>query len=137
MAIGAQGTQLQREDPATPGTYTTVAEVRNIGGPGLSVDTSDVTSHDSGPWREFISTLIDPGEVSLDLNFLPDDPTQTALLDDLQARRVGTWRLLFPNGATWGFPALVTGFEPSSPHDGELSASATLKVTGQPDFAAA
>lgn len=140
-ALSAFGTQLQVGDGKTPEQFTTIAEVTKIGGPKLSLDTEDVTSHDSqGGWEEAIGTVLRSGEVSLDINYVPVDPTHdaaTGLISRMVARSVDNYKLVFPDtGSTeWSFAALVTGFELDAPHDGKLAASVTLKVTGQPTLA--
>lgn len=141
-AVAAYGTKLLVGDGATPTeAFAALAEVRNIGGPNTSVDTTDVTPHStSAPWRHHVATLIDGGEVSLDLNFLPDAADQSALRADMIARTKRNFRIEWPTVPTAhraSFAAFVTGFQPSAPHDGELSASVTLKVTGAVTFGAA
>lgn len=134
----AFGTKLKRG--GTGGTA--IAQVTNIGGPGMSVETYDVTSHDStGKWREFVSGLKDGGEISLDLNFDPANATQKAAaggaLFDMTAGTATNYALVFPDSATtsWTFNAFVTAFEPTAPHDGKLTATCTLKITGAPTLA--
>lgn len=134
----AYGTKLKRGGTAG----TAVAQVTNISGPGISVDTYDVTSHDStGKWREFVSGLKDGGEISLDLNFDPAGATQKAaaggLLFDMTAGTSTSYALVFSDSATtsWTFSAFVTAFEPAAPHDGKLSATCTLKITANPTLA--
>ena len=118
---------------------TEYAGVTNISGPGLSLDTVDVTSHDStGAWEEVVGTILRYGEISLDLVYDPADATHKyaagGLLYDLVSRTAIALTLEFSDTATttWSFNALVTGFEPGMPVDGFLGASATLKLTGQP-----
>ena len=118
---------------------TEYAGVTNISGPGLSLDTVDVTGHDStGAWEEVVGTILRSGEISLDLVYDPADATHKyaagGLLYDLVSRTAIALTLEFSDTATttWSFNALVTGFEPGMPVDGFLSASATLKLTGQP-----
>lgn len=126
--IAAFGTRLKKGAAA-------IAEVTNITGPGLSVDTTDVTSHDSTEgWEEVVAGIIRSGEVTLDLNYLPSNATHKALVTDLVSRQANTYSLVFPDTAqtTWSFSALVTGFSPGAPYDGKLSASVTLKLTGKP-----
>ena len=115
------------------------AQVTNISGPGLSVDTEDVTSHDStGGWEEVVATILRSGEISLDIVYDPANATHKyaagGLLYDLVQKTAIALTLVFPNTAatTWSFNAFVTGFEPSGPVAGGLGASVKLKITGQP-----
>ena len=115
--------------------------MRDISGPSLALDTEEVTSHDStGGWEEFVGTILRSGEVSFDLNFLPANATQSyaaGLIADMVARTRRNFQLIFtnPGVTTWTFAAFVTAFEPSAPVAGALTASASLKITGQPVLA--
>jgi len=129
----AFGTQFKRG-------ATAIAYIQNISGPGLAADTEDVTTHDStAAWEEHVVTILRSGEVSLDLEYDPAAATHKnasgGLLYDLVSRTAQTYSIVFPDATTWSFSAFVTGFEPSSPHDGALTASAKLKLTGQPTLA--
>ena len=141
MGISAFGTLLKIGDGGSPESFTTVAEVSSIGGPTLSLDPIDVTSHDStGGWRQFVGGLLDGGEVSLEINYDPVGATHdasTGLIADMVARTLRNFQLVFPDtgNTTWTFAALITAFEPSEPIDDKLSASVTLKVSGQPTLA--
>lgn len=116
--------------------FTTVAEVTNISGPGLSMDTIETTHMESpGAFREFIASLKDPGSVSIDLNFLPSNLNQQGFTSDFLNRTRRNFRIDWPDGlARWAFGGYVVSFEPSAAIDDKLSASAEIKVTGEPTF---
>jgi len=118
---------------------TDIAELTNIGGVNISMDTIDVTNHDSSDaYREFIGGLVDAGEVPVEGNFYPGDAGQVALLTALNNRTSSAFVITFPAavGATWTFNALVTGFMAAdAPIDGALPFSATLKISGKPTLA--
>lgn len=121
---------------------TTVAGVTNIGGPGLTLETIDVTNHSStNAWREFVGGLKDGGEVSLDIVFDPAAATHRnasgGLLYLLTTRVSGSFSITFPDsgGTVWSFTAFVTSFEPSGAVADGLTASVTLKITGAPTLA--
>jgi len=131
----AYGAQLKRGAVA-------IAAIQSISGPGLALDTEDVTSHDStGAWEEVVGTILRSGEIGLDIVYDPNEATHKnaagGLLADLVSRTAQTFSLVFATtpAVTWSFSALVTGFEPDLPHDGALTASVTLKLTGQPTLA--
>ena len=128
----AYGTLLKRAG-------TTIANVQSISGPGLTLDTEDVTTHDStAAWEEVVATILRSGEVSMDIIYDPNAATHKyaagGLLSDLVLRTAVSYTLIFPSSGTvtWTFTAFVTGFEPSAPHDGALTASVTFKLTGAP-----
>lgn len=138
-AVSAFGTLVKIGDGATPTeNFTTIAELRKVGGPKLKLETIDVTVHNTTePWRQFIGGLLDGGEVSLDLNFIPTDGTHdpsTGLLSDMINRVQRNFQIVFPDDdtTTWEFTALVTGFDMNSEPAGVLMATVTLKLTGSP-----
>jgi len=110
---------------------STVIQVQNISGPGLSLDTADVTTHDStGAWEEAVGTILRSGEVTFDIVYDPAAATHALILTQLAARAAIAMTLVLKGGVTWTFSALPTGFSPSAPHDGALTASVTYKPTG-------
>lgn len=114
---------------------TPISSVRSIGGPGLSADTIDVTTHDSvDAWEEVVVSLLRSGEVSLELIYDPADADHIALLSTMVGRGYEPFALWFPDDSqtAWEFDAFVTGFEPSGAVDAELMANVTLKITGVP-----
>ncbi len=121
---------------------TTVAGVTNIGGPGLTLETIDVTNHSSASaWREFVGGLKDGGEISVDIVFDPVAATHKnasgGLLYLLTTRASASFTITFPDAAptTWTFAAFVTSFEVGAPVADGLTASVTLKITGAPTLA--
>lgn len=118
--------------------FTTVGNVTNINGASLALDNEDVTTHDSsGGWEETIPTILRLGEATLDLIFDPNNTTQNdemGLVFKAENKVLTNCKIIFPSNplVTWSFPAYVTGFEPSASVDGALTASATLKLGGQP-----
>lgn len=133
--IDATGTALSRSNMQSTPTFTDVANIMDITGPGISRNTIDVTSHDSpNGYREFLGGLRDGGEVTFDINFDPAEDTHSQLITDLDAADPIDYRVEFPNGATWTISGILTGFEPGAPVDDKLTASVTIKVTGKPTF---
>lgn len=140
-AISAFGTLLKVGDGGSPEQFTTIAELRSISGPSFQADVLDATVHNTPtPWREFISGLLDGGEISLEINFIPTGPTHdgsTGLLHDFVEREQRNYQLVFPDAAntTWTIPGIVTGFEMNADPAEILSASVTIKVNGAPTLA--
>lgn len=118
---------------------TAYAQAKSISGPGMSLDTEDVTSHDStGAWEEVVGTILRSGEISMDIVYDPAHATHKyaagGVIYDFVQRTAIALTLVFPDAATttWSFNALVTGFEPQGPVDGALTATVKFKLTGQP-----
>ena len=53
----AFGTLLKLGDAGSPETFTTVAEITDLDGVDIKLDTDDATSHDSNFWEESIATI--------------------------------------------------------------------------------
>jgi predicted secreted protein len=131
-AIHAYGTLLQRVTAVGPPVVAeTVGEVKDISGPGSEKDTIEATNHSSPDgYKEYIGGLKDGGEVTFDVNFVPDDALSQSLLDEFEASVTADYRLLFPETSSMTFSGFLTGFEVAAPVDDVLSASVTIKVTG-------
>lgn len=137
-AIDSFGTLLKIGDGGATESFTTIAEVKDITGPGLEQAANEVTSHGStNGWREFIGGLKDGGEVTFEVNFVPTGATHdetTGLIAELTGGTVTNYQVVWPDSGstTWQFAALCTAFEPGAPVDGVLMASVTLKISGEP-----
>lgn len=131
--INAFGTELRRGDGAPTEVFTAIAEATSISGPGIEREEIDVTSHQSpNAWMEFIGGLKNAGEVSAEVNY---DPVEhDSLVADFNDADPRNYQLAFPTSpeTVWSFAAILTGFEPDSPHDDKLSAELTFKITGEP-----
>lgn len=122
-----------------------VAEVTGITPPNISRETQDATHTESpGGYREFIAGLKDGGEVTTELNLVPDSASTALLLGlfDLEGSAALTQcRIIFPDGdadaspitaSVWAFSAICTGLTPEAPLAEKMAASATWKISGKP-----
>jgi hypothetical protein len=140
VTLGGDGTgavTAAAEAPLDGGVdelYTSVAEITSLSGPSESMDTIEATHMTSpGARREFIASLLDSGEVSGEMNFLPGDANQQGFRNDLNSRIRRRWQIVYTDESltTYEFDAFVTSNEPSANVDDKLTASFTLKVTGE------
>lgn len=134
-AVAAFGTLLKLGTTnTTAAVFSTIAEVGDIEGPNDSVDTIEVTNHSSsGAMKEFIAGLIDPGEVSFPINWIPSDATHdetTGLESVKNARALRHYQITFPDSTKCEFSALCTKFARKAPVSGKMSADITLKISG-------
>lgn len=134
LALFAQGTELRRGDGASPEVFTTIAHVtEEIPFPQLLSDSKEVTDHDSPDHtKQYIATLIDPGQLKVTINYLPQEATHKTLIADAQSRTIGNWQMKMVDVANsvWSFTAFVMGFQPKGPLDNVYIADITFQVTG-------
>ena len=130
-AVSGKGTILDWDG-------ATILELTSVSGPTESMSPIDVTNHDSADaFREFISGILDGGEISFEGNFIKGDSTgQIAMHTDFQAGSKKTWIIKMP-GWAGGVPqatgsGFVTAFSMSYPYDDKITISGTIKVTGKP-----
>jgi len=119
-----------------------VAALKSIGGIEISVETVDVTTHDSvDAYKEYIAGLLDAGEVAIAGFFdYADANGQVAMVADCAARAVKSAVVTFPvsTGTSWSFNGLITAIKiGDAPTDDGIPFSATIKVSGKPTLAVA
>lgn len=140
------GAHLQMGDGNSPENFVSVLGIKSITGPNMQRATHDVTTMDSGTFREFIGGLVDAGEISFEANFLPRDTTQNqetggfmAEFDKSSCDSRGNWRITLPECAGesdgyWEFEGIVTGQQVQMPMDDLMSFSGTIKISGRPNL---
>jgi len=111
------------------GAWTTLAEVYSAAPPSDSDDLVDVTHYQSpGRRREYVSGLVDGGDVSFEMNHVPGSAT-----DLFMAAASGSPReieITYPNGVKLSFNGIRQSYEIQSPVDDKITATASFKVTG-------
>lgn len=134
QATSAYGTKIKMGDGASPETFTEIPEVGDITGPGIDVETEDVTTHGSaasGANREFIPTLITNSDCEFELNYVHSDPLHIALRNAAQNRTKKNFQKVNPAGTeTISFSGYVVGIAFADPVDGARKFPVTIKVTG-------
>lgn len=122
---------------------TPVAELTSVGGIAIVTETIDVSNHDTeGGYREFVPSLKDAGEFTVEGNFVGADAGQQAVYQAAQSGEVTPVTITFPkcgaeiSGAKWQCDCLVTSCTPvgDATVDAQLTFTATLKVSGRPTF---
>lgn len=140
-ATSSFGTLLKIGDGGGTEVFTTIAEVLDIDGPEIELRRAEATNHSSpGGWVERIGTLLDGGQITFMVNFLPQNATQSysaGLLQDQVNRTKRNFQIVFtdPGTTTWTLPCLVAKFKPAAPVEGVLHSEVTLEVAGQPTLA--
>lgn len=116
---------------AAPAAFVEVAEVINVTPGEATADRIDATHMQSpGRRREYISGLIDNGEASFEINWIPGSPTDELIRGLLASGAVVQHRITFNNDVTVTFDAAVTGFSKAIPIDDRMTATVTVAVSG-------
>lgn len=115
--------------------FTNIAEVKSISGPNTSSQIIDVTHMESdNSTREFLPSLIDPGEISFNVNWLPTNTSHTGLAADQRLRIRRNFQLVFSNTAatTLAFAGYVTAVGITAEIESVLQGAITIKLTSWP-----
>jgi hypothetical protein len=118
------------------GSYTAVAQSKDLAGPSPEIGDIDMTNNDSpNNTKEYYpgGGLIEPGELEFQLIY------EKGQCDDLYTTfgdGIGYWyRETFPDGSQWKFPGYIKGFgTEGETDDGLFENNITLKLTGKPVF---
>lgn len=101
-----------------------MAEILNVNHSGISREAVDDTHMGTTTARSFQpSDLYDPGELSVELQF--DETTKPPITNASE-----TVTVTFPSGTTWAATGFMTGFEYTDPLEDKMTATATLKFSG-------
>lgn len=118
----------------TTPAFVEVAEVINVTPGEATADRIDAT-HMQSPnrRREYISGLIDNGEASFEINWVPGSATDELLRDLFESGETVEHRITFPGDAprpTVTFDASIIGFSKAIPIDDRMTATITVAVSG-------
>ncbi len=142
----AYGTVIQYIDPDfvyDPGEplelgETIIHQVADISGPEISVETIDVTTHDSPDhYNEFIPGAADGGELTFELVFDPSLNGHGAIVDLVTRRLLIEFALILPGDTgRWNFLGMFSKCGHTATVKDALRASVGVKVSGKPTFTA-
>jgi len=118
-------------DDGTGLNFVSLLEVTSIDLPESNTDEVEVT-HMKSPNRtkEFIAGLTDPGECSVEVNWIQGNATDVELNALKVSGEVRAMQITFEGGTTWTFDGYVKGYKPTAPLGDELKATASIRVTG-------
>jgi hypothetical protein len=135
QAMIGYGTLVSFESTTSPGdcpvSYTPLAEIKNVTPPNQQADQVDVT-HNTSPQRrrEFVSGLINPGDATFEMNFIPGSASDLRI-QALQTSGLNVnTRITYPNLINWDFLCFVKGYAIKSETAAGMVATVTLTVTG-------
>lgn len=123
------------------GTLTELAEITAVTPPNSQ--TADVeATHMKSPnrRREYIAGLIDDGEGTFEMNYVPGSATD-ALIQQAQTEGDSrNYKIVIPDGAFgWKIEGvcIIKGYERNVPIDDRMTATLTIRFSGAADEAAA
>lgn len=130
-AVASKKSALLRGNGANPQTFTLVGEIRDISGPDGQTGLIEVTTLESDG-KEYVVDVPDFGNVSLQMNLDENDAPQLGMENDFytQAKRDFRLRLSTPLQKTLAFSGYVTAFAYGARVGSQLTANATIKITG-------
>lgn len=134
-AIKAQATTVKMGDGATPEVFTTIGGVTSFSGIDGEATEIDITSLTSTA-KEYLVGLTDPGNMTLEVNYDPDDAQQTAVRTALDAGTLKNFEITLtdttPTVIT--FSAYVKSFSISGGVDDKMNGSISLRISGSVTF---
>jgi hypothetical protein len=144
IGLPAVGTQLQFGAGNSPETFTSVANISKIGGPTMQGTVVDVTSMSvTNAFRQKLVTLLEGGDVSFDLYWIPMLANHQAMLGFFLQRGQGgvagvpiDWRMVFPDqdGTTYTFSGFISKMNFDLEVAGVVKAACVLTITGAVGF---
>ena len=143
-AFAGRGSSLELGSGSPTPTFTAIAELRKISRGGSKADIADVTNMESGNYRESLPTLLTPGEISFEGNYIPSDATQASLQTQCDNQTLSPWQIILPPTGSpptsqggWSFNAYVTALDiPELQVDKEATIAGKLTITGKPAYSA-
>lgn len=124
-------TVLELALASKPTEFTHIVEMFTATPPSDTDDQVEATHFQSpNRYREYIPGLSDGGEASFELNHIPGSTTDR-FLSSIKGKRLIA-RLTFPNGVQVIFQGSRQGYEKNIPLDDRMTATLTLKVSGEP-----
>lgn len=117
-----------------------LAEITSVTLPNPQVEDVEAT-HFKSPnrRREYIAGLIEDGEGTFEMNYVPDSATDNAIEDALNAGDARAYKIVVPDGANgWEISGtcIVKGYERMVPIDDRMTATLTVRFTGSSTEAA-
>lgn len=122
---------MSRGDAASPEVFTGVADVVSISGPAITKDEIEVTALDSSA-KEFIGALDDPGELTMELNWNPQDSEHVNLRADAEGSVVRNYQVVWSDVSNTqvDFAGEVMEFSLNTEPNDAVKGSVRIKISG-------
>lgn len=123
MADVARGVVLKIDTVA-------IGKITSLSGPSITAAAIDTTDLDATA-KTFLAGPYDPGEITIELMFEPDDTRHAELFADIKAGTESVYKLQWTDGGStiYTVDGIVTGFTPGAAVDGALTCSVTIKLS--------
>lgn len=134
--LSSHGTLLARAPIATPGVFTTIAELGDITPPEFMRNEFDATAQQENI-DSYVLGVLRRGAFTVPINFIPTDATHDHLTGLYKAMiteppPIEGYRLTYMStGILWILSGQVKGIAPKAPVDGKLSADVTIRFSGK------
>lgn len=133
------GTLVKMGDGGVPETFTAIAELRGeIAFDGMESEEIDVTTHNNainGRFREKLPGLIDPGNLTFEVNYVAVDATHLAVRAAWLAQTKKNFQILSPQNDLVTVAGYIMSMPIKYPTDDSINASIKIMLTGVPTFA--
>lgn len=115
-------------------TFTQISGLIDLEPPEITRETYETTlidnSDSANGYKTFAGALRDAGELSLNLAWDPDATGQQDLESDLSTDSARYYRVLYSEGTTITFCAVLTGFGQAVPINDRITRSCKFKLSG-------
>lgn len=122
-------------------SLTQLSEIISVALPNSQQDDVDAT-HMASPNRrkEFVSGLIDDGEGTVEMNYVPGSATDVLIRAAITDGVTRNYKVVLPvaDGSTWEVTGscIVKGYERNAPIDDRMTATMTIRFSGSSSEAA-
>jgi len=131
-AIASQNTLLYLGTDTSPSVFS--ANIARLGNIKVvtKVAVVDVSNQESGARRK-LATLIENGPLTADYFWEPEQAQDEQLFSLILQKPpvLRSWKLVWPDGATWLFAAYLTNFSPDAVIAGALKVAFELTIDGE------
>ncbi|QQN73953.1 phage tail tube protein [Croceicoccus sp. YJ47] len=131
-AVIGYGAQFHLSTNVTAANLAKVAEVIEIGLPDPQTADAEATHFESpGRQREYIPGLIDNGEITIGINWIPGSDTDALIKSAQEDDASRAMKIVIPTGTVdqeFSFLGIVKGFAKNVPMDDRMTATVTIRV---------
>lgn len=132
------GTLVKMGDGGAPETFTAIAELRgDISFDGMKSDEIEITTHNNavnGRAKEKIPGLIDPGNLTFEINYIANEATHVAVRTAWIAQTKKNFQILSPFGDLISASGYIMTLPLTFPSGDAINAKISIMLTGLPVF---